>query len=157
LSGSDPIGATPFAGDTGETIEVASVAASVVSAAQRFYERMQASASRLLAKFATGTVVLRKQIRTETDDELSPYTVTETALPRNTVVTGYADRLIDGNMIRIGDRRVVMDAASLAAAPTTSDQLAIDSVIHAIIDVKPIPAAGVAAVYIVQARTAGAA
>ncbi len=119
-----------------------------------FYAKMQATASKILAKKKTGTVILhRPGVRTETGDPLDPYTYTPSDVSRNCAVFGFADTLIDGARILAGDRRVVMDAEGLAARPSQEDKLEIDNVMHTIVNVKPIPAAGVAAIYIVQART----
>ena len=138
-----------------------------VVVASGFYGRMQATASKLLQKYATGSVIFwtpNVPVLDESDpefDPLNPYTEPDASppatVPVNAAVFGYSDKAMDGERIIAGDRKVLLDAASSAFAtvpPKKGDTLIIDDVYHLAIDVQPIPAAGTVALFKVQARTA---
>lgn len=149
-----PIAGEPL-GSEGEGIASSSDASSSLTAVVAgFYGRMQRVATRLLTKRNTGTVVLVRKTSVDNGDPMAN-TIGTADIARKAVVTGYADKVIDGSRIRASDRRILLNADTLTAKPTTEDELMIDSERHVIIDVKPVPAAGTVAVYILQARSAG--
>lgn len=153
MTGVAPFAANAF-GDDGSLITAIETAA---ASGPGFYLRMRRTVTRLLAKFRTGEVKLLVATLTETDDVLAAEAISEQPIPRNCYVGGFSEKFIDGARIIAGDVRIVMDAAGLSKAPTNEDQVRIDGARHQIVAVHPIPAAGDVCVYIIQARTSGAA
>lgn len=149
-----PIAGEPL-GSEGEGIASSSSAsASVSTVVAGFYGRMQLMATRLLTRRNTGTVALVRKTSVDNGDPLAN-AIGTAEIARKAVVTGYADKVIDGSRIRASDRRVLINADTLTAKPTTEDELMIDAERHVIVDVKPVPAAGTVAVFILQVRSAG--
>jgi len=75
-------------------------------------------------------------------------TTVETEL--DAMVSDYAQSLIDGTLIRQGDKRVMVEATG--PEPTQADKLEIDGVIYQIVNVKPLKPSGVALYYTLQCR-----
>lgn len=150
-----PYADTAFGGAGAPLFDADDEAAETAVAPTGFYGKLQRSASKLLGKRKTGVVKLIRTARAATGDVLAPWDITETLITRNSVVTGFSDKVIDGSRILASDRRIVMDAANLTERPKTQDLIDIDDERHTIMDVKPIPAAGTTVVYIIQARTSG--
>lgn len=122
-----------------------------------FYARLRDNTvPRLLSRFATGAVNFIKISRTASGDNLKPYNLSETSYSRNSIVTGWPSKLVDGSRILSGDLRVIFGANNFAVEPTNDDQVEIDSVRYAIIDVKAVMAAGtIKCLYILQVRQSG--
>ena len=61
-----------------------------------------------------------------------PRAKTSTAYNAKGFVADYDDRMIDGSLIEIGDRKVVILAATLPSGikPRTSDKVTVDSVVY---------------------------
>jgi hypothetical protein len=74
-----------------------------------------------------------------------------TTLPVVANVQMYSRNLVDGTLIKAGDRRVMI-AADNGAIPTTTDRLRIAGVDHSIVSVEDYAPQGVSLYYIVQAR-----
>jgi hypothetical protein len=66
-------------------------------------------------------------------------------------VSNYAKNLVDGTLIKAGDRRVMI-AADNGTVPTTTDRLRIGGVDHIIVSVEDYAPQGVSLYYVVQAR-----
>ena len=73
---------------------------------------------------------------------------TETELPA--LVSDFPQSMIDGTLIQMGDRRVMVSARG--PKPTTADKLVIGSVTYRIISVRETGPSGVPLYYMVQAR-----
>lgn len=91
-------------------------------------------------------------IRT-TDPRANPWdsgssTTAETDLPA--MVSDYAQSMIDGTLIRQGDKRVLMDATGLE--PTTADQMRVNGLVYQIVNVMPYKPSGVALYHECQVR-----
>ena len=69
------------------------------------------------------------------------------------VVTEYSLRDIDGTQIRVGDKRVILEALNGMPTPQTKDSLIIEGVSHSIVNVRPLSPAGVVVIYELQARS----
>ena len=72
-------------------------------------------------------------------------------LPVTAYVSRYSRALVDGTLIKDGDRRVMI-AADNGTVPTTTDRLRIAGVDHSIVSVEDYAPQGVSLYYIVQAR-----
>jgi hypothetical protein len=66
------------------------------------------------------------------------------------MVSDYAQSLIDGTLIRQGDKRVMVEATG--PEPTQADKLEIDGAVYQIVNVMPLKPSGVALYYECQAR-----
>jgi hypothetical protein len=156
MTASSPLAASAI----GEQLVTAIAAAAANSESAEFYEELRDGfAKEMVEQYATGTLVLVKPAPVEEGgDPLNPF---GGASPRRTtrsaIVTGFPSDKIDGKQILAGDRRVLIDAADFTAAtePAGDDQLEIDGKTHMMVSLQAIPAAGVAVVYIMQARTGG--
>lgn len=154
MSGLNPIAAAAI----GALETAASQAASSNNEAAQFYiDLRDGFAKETLAQYATGSVVLVKPSQAQGADPLNPFSDLPTRTTRNAVVTGFPTDKIDGDRIQAADRRVLIDAADFTAnnRPDGSDEIEIDGVMHAMVSLQAVPAAGVAVIYIMQARTAG--
>lgn len=106
------------------------------------YARMQATASRLLSRFAQGAVTLTRTIPGEPDPETPwiPGEPTVTTYTLDATVRGVAKEFIDGTTILATDLEVT--AAALGTDPGPGDTLAIDGQTVTIIKQMRVPAAG---------------
>jgi hypothetical protein len=74
-----------------------------------------------------------------------------TTIPVVANVQMYSRNLVDGTLIKAGDRRVMI-AADNGAIPTTTDRLRIAGVDHSIVSVEDYAPQGVSLYFICQAR-----
>jgi len=106
------------------------------------YTRLQSTASRLLAKYKQGTIVLsRAGTPTPAANEWDP--PVEGALQTwtlNGTVTGVDKELIDGTTITAADEMATV--AVFADTPRLTDVLTIDDKPRTILKVMPVPPAG---------------
>lgn len=153
MTAGSPIAGEPL-GSTGAGIASSSGNTDVGAVVSGFFGRMRAMATRLLTKRNTGTVLLVRKTSTDNDDPMAN-SIGTTEIARKALVTGFSSKEIDGARILASDRKVLMNADSLSQKPAAIDELLIDAERHTIVDVRPIPAAGDAVVYIVQARSLG--
>lgn len=156
MSGSAPLASAAI----GQIMESIAAAQAVASTSAEFYEELRDGfAKDMVAQFATGAVVLLKPNRAQgpTINPLNPYSGVPTRTTRNAIVTGYPTDKIDGERILASDRQVLIDAADFTVSntPAGDDQVEIDGRVHILQSLKAVPAAGVAVIYIMQARTAG--
>jgi hypothetical protein len=68
------------------------------------------------------------------------------------VVTEYSDRDLANTQIKVGDKKVILEAIEGMPEPQTKDTLVIGTVEHSIVNVKPVSPAGVAVIYEIQVR-----
>ena len=120
-----------------------------------FYYEMMLAAAEMLADFVTGTVIIQQETTAPatSDSPYAPDTITRTSVEVNAVVLGYSSERIDGVQIQSGDVRVIMDSSLITWRPKKADTLKIDGLYYTLVEVKPVPAAGLCSVYILQART----
>src|SRR4051812_28822870 len=80
-------------------------------------------------------------------------TSTSTATPITAAIFDFPQKYIDGTMILVGDKRVLISPSGLSAAPKAPDTLT-DSLgaVHRVINCKAIAPAGTAVLYIAQVR-----
>lgn len=95
---------------------------------------------------------------TRTTNVYDPATGTNT--PTTTTYAGrgaaekYSDGLVDGTLIKAGDRKVLVQLTDTSITPATTDRLTIGGVQYTIVKVDPINAGATAVAYQIQARTA---
>lgn len=114
-----------------------------------FYDKMAATASRLVVKFGKSIT-----IRRTTAGTFDPVTGTQTGdttadLTTNGIEQKIDTKLIDGTRIQNGDRMFVFDKTQV---PTVEDQIIVNSVPWSIVMVTPVSPAGTDIVYFVQVR-----
>lgn len=107
------------------------------------YAKMQATASRLMGRFAQGAVVLTRSVPGTPDPETPwvpvPPTVTNYTL--DAVVKGVSKEFIDGTTILATDLEVTCSV--FATDPLPSDTLSVDGKVVTVLKAMKIPAAGV--------------
>lgn len=149
----DPLASAPIGALFAALEQAEADAASAV-----FYEDLRDGfAKDIIADFNTGEVVLVKPgAVTSGADPHNPFADGDAATrtSRSAIVTGFPVAEIRGSILE-GDRRVLIDASGFtnATRPGGTDSVEIDGVLHAVISVKAVPAAGPAVLYIIQART----
>lgn len=84
-------------------------------------------------------------------------TTTNTDYSVKALVAAYANELVDGTLVKVGDLRVIMGktttaGAALPAAPAATDFIGIDGVFRSVGVSKPLYAGSTVAVYDVQAK-----
>ena len=153
MSGFEPLATAPI-GALFESLAEAEAS----DASDGFYEALRDGfAHDMVLEFNTGEVVLIKPTAVRDGvDPHNPFSIDDAALrtPRSAIVTGFPTAEITGAVLA-SDRRVLLDASGFtnATRPAGDDSVEIDGVLHAVISVKAVPAAGVAVIYILQART----
>ncbi|MFP1634091.1 hypothetical protein ACLB6G_20365 [Zhengella sp. ZM62] len=112
------------------------------------YTRPEATAQRLIAKFGQ-SVTLTKVTKVWNDwnpgVNLTEYSATG-------AVMDYADREIDGTVIKAGDKRVYLSTEGLTVEPDTTDTLTVGGVVHSIIRVDPLNPGGTVVMWTLQVR-----
>lgn len=73
-------------------------------------------------------------------------------VPITARVDGFAENLVDGTLVRVGDLNVMIPGAELMAAPQAVDKIVLDGVVKSIVTVTPVYAAAQVAFWRVQAR-----
>jgi hypothetical protein len=112
------------------------------------YVRAAATAHRLIAKFGRAITVRR----TANSGTAWAPTLTATDYTATAAVLEYTARDIDGTLVKVGDRRVVISTTGLAIEPTTQDRLVIGGEEMGIVRVMKMSPAGVNVYFEVQAR-----
>jgi hypothetical protein len=117
-----------------------------------FYSRMQGTASRLLAKYAQGVVVLsRAGTPTGAANEWDlPTDADPTTWTLDATVKGVSAKYVNGDTVKATDLEIM--AAVFADAPQLSDNLTIDGKPVTILQVMREPAAGDVVVWTILAR-----
>ena len=120
-----------------------------------FYAEMQAVARELLAEFSNASVSIVRRGDPIGNDPYQPGIASVTRYARLAYVGGYPTETIDGARIAATDLRVLIDGQGLSIVPSTSrDSLEINGQAYALRSVSAIPAAGIVAIYILQAGAA---
>ena len=115
-----------------------------------FYANLAATARRLLAQYGTDATLTRV-----TTGAYSP--ATGTAASTTTTYTGkaarfdYAQRDIDGTLVRVGDQRIYLDVQD-TVMPQTGDTITMGGRIWSVVIARSIDPALTAVLYDVQAR-----
>lgn len=111
------------------------------------YTRSRATADRLIARYGqTGQLLV--YTKTGTYDPTVTYPATACTL----VVLEYESREVDGTRVLATDKKVLLKATGLSAAPKTSDRLSIGGVEHSIVRVEPLSPGGTVVIYTLQVR-----
>ena len=106
-------------------------------------ENLQATAQRLLASYATGDVQSVTITVTPAANEWEMPTTTTERTPIDAFVTGIAEKYIDGTRIVATDRMAIVAADVVIV---NGDTVTVDGKPVEVVQVVPIPAAGVAAI-----------
>lgn len=77
---------------------------------------------------------------------------TTTTYPVDGLVVEYESKDIDGSLIKLGDKKILMTASDTTPEPTSDYTLTMSSIDWAVINCNPIAPAGLAIVYEVQVR-----
>ncbi len=106
------------------------------------YTRMQGTASRLLGKFAQGTIVLTKTVTADPEPETPwiPGEASTTSYALKAVAKGVSREFVDGTTILASDLEVT--AADFGAEPAPGDELTIDGEPVVILKQMRVPPAG---------------
>ena len=114
-----------------------------------FYQDMQGVAKDLLGEFNQGGISLIK-ITPGSGPDWNPGEPTETPHPVNGVIFGVAEKYVDGTLVLASDFQCMIPGGG--QVPTTSDVIRSGGTRYQIVQVIPIPAAGIAAAYDVIIR-----
>jgi hypothetical protein len=114
------------------------------------YPRVRSTADRLVGRF--GQPVTIKRPGAATGPAHNPTIAAPVSYSATAVVTVFSKREVDGERVRVTDKRVMVGAGDLNITPETSDTITIGGVEHAIISVTPTSPGGVAVIYEIQAR-----
>jgi hypothetical protein len=106
------------------------------------YSRIQSTASRLLARFAQGTVTLTRTTPGTPDPSTPwiPAAPTVATYTLDATVAAVGDKFVDGTTILATDRMVT--AAAFGTEPGPGDTLSIDGKVVTIVKQMRVPAAG---------------
>jgi hypothetical protein len=113
--------------------------------------RMRSLAQRLTDKFGKA-VVLREFAGNTFDPSTGQNTASYTDHNANAVVRSYAERLIDGSSVQVGDLEVSVPAKDLTFVPDTQDRLRMDGVEYAIVNPQRTYSGEQVALYVLQVR-----
>ncbi len=116
-----------------------------------FYDRLRASAERLIKRFGSAATLTRTTRATFDAGAGSYGTETEAEYPTLAVLRDYEDRLIDGTRIVRGDRRAILDPG---VVPVIGDTLTIGGTDYRVIAVKTENPGGTPVYYEAQVRLA---
>lgn len=79
-------------------------------------------------------------------------TPTSLAYVTRGLILGYRDHLVDGTLIKQGDRKGILKAKNLDVTPGVGDKLTVGAVTYTVMHVKPNELGGTEFVYILQLR-----
>lgn len=114
------------------------------------YSKSRATAKRLLQRFGQPVQIRRRGPAGGSPTNPTPGTAT--LYPSVAVVEHYAQKHVDGTLIRLGDKRVIMAMEGLTIEPHVSDEIIIAGELHTIIRVEPFAPGGVPLYCEIQAR-----
>jgi hypothetical protein len=112
------------------------------------YANAQATAERLIAQFGQ-TATLTKYASSGT---VYAPTRSSTGYGVIVVIMDYRNSEIDGTLVRQGDKKIYLSTDGLTVTPAASDEITLESVVHSVIDVKPLSPGGTVVYYEIQAR-----
>lgn len=118
------------------------------------YAATAATADRLIKRFGT-SATLRRTISDAAAYDPATGTVAAPAAVDtvcSAVVIDYDQKMIDGTLIRAGDKRVYMSVIGVGL-PLAADLFVWQTVTYTVMTVKPLAPAGVGVLYEIQART----
>lgn len=118
------------------------------------YANTAATADRLIKRFGTGAT-LRRTLNDGAAYDPATATVTAPTVvdtPCSAVVIDYDQKMIDGTLIRVGDKRVYMSAVGVGV-PFAGDLFVWQSVTYSVMSVKLLAPSGVNVFYELQVRT----
>lgn len=106
------------------------------------YDKLRAgTVPKLLGKFKTGLVEVGRPVEIDGFEEWDAPTVTIDWIEVNALVTGVADKYVDGQTILMDDRQVLFQSP-VALDVNSGDQVRVDGKVVAVVGVKNILAAG---------------
>ena len=117
------------------------------------YAKTAATADRLIKRFGTGAT-LRRTLNDGAAYDPATGTVTVPTVVDtvcSAVVIDYDQKMIDGTLIRNGDKRVYMSVVGVAL-PLAADLFVWQGVTYSVMAVKPLAPSGVNVFYELQAR-----
>lgn len=112
------------------------------------YARSRATAERLIAKFGTTGAIRRS---TTSGSDYDPV-VTDTEHACQLVTLEYADKDVDGTLIRNTDKLIYVSTAGLTITLEKSDKIIAAGEEYAIENLKPLSPAGIVVFWEVQGR-----
>lgn len=148
-----PVYADFVLGDWLELLESPEAASSLAESDTFYVDLRDNFVAEVVESFKTGTTSIIRDVRVETNDPLIPYEVSQQSYSVDAVVLGFSDRRIDAGAVRADDLKVIVPAKDLDIEPNTEDLFIVDGKSHSIVNVKPVPAAGIKTVYILQVRS----
>lgn len=114
------------------------------------YLKSRATSERLLEKFGQPGIIRRRG--TPTGDPWNETYGDPTDQPCTLVELDYDAREVDGTLVQMEDRKVLVSTEGVTTAPTQADALVIGEREFEIISVKPASPGGVVLLWTVQAR-----
>lgn len=112
------------------------------------YVRAAATAHRLITKFGRAITIRR----TASSGTAWAPTLTPTDHAATAAVLDYTARDIDGTLVKVGDRRVIISTSGVTIEPATQDRLIIGGEEMAIVRVTKLSPAGTVVYYEAQCR-----
>lgn len=111
-----------------------------------FYDDMAATATELLTEFGL-PLTLTRQSAGSYDPATGSATITTSTQPAVGLVMSWNSGVIDGSMIKAGDKQLLLSATGITA-PVLGDTVTFDGVVHTLVDpLKPLSPAGVVVLY----------
>lgn len=116
------------------------------------YTAAEATAHRLIANF--GQAATLRLMTTTGGSAFDPTSGTQTTTNYSVtlVETDYTRAEIAGGLVERGDKKLLLSTDGLTVTPALSDKIVMNSVVYAIIDIKPINPGGTVLLYEIQAR-----
>ncbi|MES2973365.1 MAG: hypothetical protein V4757_07135 [Pseudomonadota bacterium] len=116
-----------------------------------FYDNLQATATRLIKQYGSAMVLRRAGPAT-----YNPATGTSSSTPTDFPCTGveldFDTRSIDGTLVKVGDRKVYIEAESFDVVPQPGDRIVAGGVAREVIRSKPLAPGGQVLLHEVQVR-----
>jgi hypothetical protein len=114
-----------------------------------FYSGLQSTAAALIAGKGQ-PITLTSRTPGAYDPATGTAAITVTTEVTAGVVLDFSSKDIDGTLIKVGDKRVILKATTIL--PTTTSTLTIGGVVHTIVDAYPVNPGGTLLIYKIQVR-----
>lgn len=114
-------------------------------------KRMRSLAQQLTAKFGKA-VTIKEYTGNTYDPATGTNTPSYTDHNANAVVRSYAERLIDGSSVQVGDVEVSVPAKELTFTPDTQDNVLMDGVTYSIVNPQRTYSGERVALFVLQVR-----
>ena len=114
------------------------------------YSKSAATADKILTKFGQDITITRRTAGTY-NTSTGTATVTETTQTGTGAIFDWANRNIDGILIKTGDRRLLLSAVGLTA-PVVNDTVTVGTTVFTIVQVSPFSPAGTVVMYELNLR-----